>query len=617
MSASLSRRGFLASLALAPTATPARAASGLPLPRTGSSDRISGMMTGANALVEAIRREGTGTVFGIPGAQMNEFWDAMKQQGQSYLLVTHEYSAATMADGYARMTGEPGVCCVVPGPGVTNTLSGVGEALLDSIPMVCLVGDVTGGEDGPAFQVHSLPQRELLEPVTKAVLSAEGTGAIADRVRDAYAIAQSGEPGPVAVIIESQMLAETARFDSSPLASTPVPFDAAAVEHAVNLLCNRRNRIGLHVGLGCMGRTASLVEVAEMLQAPVSTSISGKGAFPEDHPLSVGWGYGGQGTVTAERAFRQVDTVLAIGVKYSEVSTGHYDIPRHRHVIQVDVNPANLGKVVSCAHRVHADSGAFLASLLDHRDRLARPCDTKLTSRIARWNGIDRREYARCYRHCSVDPMSVVQALDDNLPENAALYVDVTLSQHWASEAYRARGPRSYFNPSNNQSMGWSIPAAIGGAAADPSRPVATLTGDGCFLMSAMEISTAVRAGLAVKFFVLDDQGYRYMQALQEPAFRRTTATVLADLDFASLAAGWGIGYQEVETDAEAGPAVRNAIASDGPMLTRVVTDYGERPMRWLQSVRRQYVDELSNAQKVRMLGRIGLRSLDLSPEND
>jgi acetolactate synthase-1/2/3 large subunit len=165
--------------------------------------------------------------------------------------------------------------------------------------------------------------------------------------------------------------------------------------------------------------------------------------------------------------------------------------------------------------------------------------------------------------------------------------------------------------------MGWSIPASLGAQRAFPSRQVVTVTGDGCFLMSAMEISTAAREGLPVKFFVLDDQAYHYMQALQKAAYRRTTATILARLDYAALAKGFGVAYAELYNPADLESGLRGVLAHPGPVLTRVVTDYGQRPCRWLDAARARFTEELTTEQKVRFLARLGSRALDVRPMND
>jgi acetolactate synthase-1/2/3 large subunit len=571
---------------------------------------IVGHMTGAQALTEALIAEGTDCVFGIPGAQMNELWDTFKTRHLPYLLVTCESSAACMADGAARATGKPGVMAIIPGPGLTNALSGIGEALLDSIPMVCIVGDIARGEQYKPFQVHSLQQVALLQPVAKAVLEVHNVTEIPMAVRQAFRLARGGEPGPVAVVVPYPLLLEAAHFASGPLEPLPLPWDEGAFLHALSLLSNRRLKVGIYAGLGCMNYTSSLVRVAEMLQAPVATSISGKGAFPEDHPLSVGWGYGPQGTRTAEEVFKHIDLVLAIGVRFSEVSTGVYSLPQGRHLIHVDINPENLGRIMRSDVCVNADAGLFLDRLLAEAPCLARPANPRLAAYIAQHKAAEARANAAIYARCGADPMAFFLALRRCTAPDALAFVDVTVSQYWATEVFTTCQPRLFFNPINNQSMGWSIPAALGAQRVQLGRQVVTITGDGCFLMSAMEISTAARASLPVKFFVLDDQAYHYMQILQLPAYLRTTATVLARLDYGAFAQAMGVGYQEILSTADIEAGIRGALCHEGPVLVRVAVDYTRRPIRWVNAVRRRFTRQLHFDQQVRFLTRIGSRAV-------
>jgi acetolactate synthase-1/2/3 large subunit len=615
----ISRRDLLkigvaqALVPLAAHAVPGAAAE--PAPEPGW---VVGKMTGAQALVEALLQEGTECVFGIPGAQENELWDTMKAKGLSYLLVTHEFSAACMADGAARATGKPGVICVVPGPGLTNSLSGIGEALLDSVPMVVIVGDVARGDKYKPFQVHDLPQVGLLQQVTKQVFPVCNVADIPAAVFQAFQCALSGEPGPVGVVIPYNLLIEACKFNTPPAGGPTVPYDDAAFQAALGLLADRKIKWGIYAGLGCMDHADLLVKVAEMLQAPVATSVSGKGVINDCHPLAVGWGYGPQGTRAAEIAFKHVDGVLAIGVRYSEVSTGFYSIPEHKYLIQVDANPHNLGQVVKPTVCVAADSGLFLDHLLAHEDVLQRPADGHLMARIKQGRAEDHKKNAEVYGgKCGVDPMLFLLTLRRCTTPDALTFVDVTQSEHWAAEAYGVFQPRTYFNPADNQAMGWSIPAALGAQRAMPGRQVVTVTGDGCFLMTAMEISTAAREGLPVKFFILDDQAYHYMQSLQKPAYLRTTATILAHLDYAALAHGFGVAYQEIACNDGVEGGIRGALCMPGPVLVRVVTDYGKRPCRWIDAVRKRFLDELCFEQKARFLRRIGARALEFHPQND
>src|SRR5205823_2780227 len=215
---------------------------------------------------------------------------------------------------------------------------------------------------------------------------------------------------------------------------------------------------------------------------------------------------------------------------------------------------------------------------------LRRCPDAKLQAKIRKLREVDARRHDKLYAHCGADPMALLLTLRCLLNRDALVFVDVTLAEHWAAEAFAVYQPRTYFNPTNNQAMGWSVPAALGAQTVHPGRQVVTVTGDGCFLMTAMELSTAAREGLAVKFFVLDDQAYHYMQALQKQAYRRTTATLLAHLDYAALASALGVGHATITPGLDLEAQVRGVLAQPGPVLCNVVTDYGDRKCRWIEA---------------------------------
>jgi acetolactate synthase-1/2/3 large subunit len=368
--------------------------------------------------------------------------------------------------------------------------------------------------------------------------------------------------------------------------------------------------------MGCMDYSGNLAKVADMLQAPVATSVSGKGVISDSHPLAVGWGYGAQGTHTAQRAFRKVDVVLAVGVRFSEVSTGFYCFPRHAWMIHVDACAANLGKVMKTHVCVHADSGVFLARLLEHQAQLARPSDTALQDTIRRWRGEDAACHAKVYARCGVDVLAFLLALRLAVSCDTVVFTDVALGQHLAAEAFAVYQPRTYFNPVDNQAMGWSIPAAIGAQRVLPGRQVVVVTGDGCMLMSAMEMLTASREGLPVKFFALDNHVYYYMQLLQKQPYRRTTATYFGRIDYVGLARGLGVKHVELNARDDLEAQIRGILALPGPVLVSVPADYGQRPIRWIEAVKKRFTEELSTEQKVRFLSRMSRRAL-VRPQND
>src|SRR5262249_21185175 len=252
--------------------------------------------------------------------------------------------------------------------------------------------------------------------------------------------------------------------------------------------------------------------------------------------------------------------VLAVGVRFSEVSTGFYSLPSRGKLIHVDANPCNLGQIMKPHVCVHADAGVFLHSLAERADCLSRRGDPHLGTSIQRFKAKEGKKNAEPYAGCGVDPMTFLITLRRLACPDALTFVDVTVAEHWAAEVFETYFPRTYFNPTDNQSMGWSIPAALGAQRVFPGRQTLTVTGDGCLLMSAMEISTAARECLPVKFFILDDQAYGFMQLLQQPAYRRTTATVLARLDYGALAQALGVGYQHIAADCELESAILNAL---------------------------------------------------------
>jgi acetolactate synthase-1/2/3 large subunit len=623
VSPKLNRRDVLGALGAIGTITavstlgPQARAEHVELGRFTKRTGVRGKMTGAQAVAAALCCQEVRCVFGIPGAQNNELWDAFKARGVPYMLTAHEASASVMADATARVTGEVGVFSVVPGPGLTNCLTGIGEALFDSVPVVGIITDIDRSLKAPIGQVHGLPNAALLRPVVKALWEVHHQAEIPVALFEAFRVARAGEPGPAAILIPYPLYHEVWDYDLAVPPPYPAPFDESAYIRVVRHLMDRRRRVGIYAGLGCVEAGPALAAVAELLQAPVATSVSGKGCIPDSHPLAVGWGYGKQGTRAAEAAFKEVDLVLAVGVRFSEVSTASFAIPRHDVLIHVDVNPQNLGRNVPAHVTLCADSRVFLDRLLVDGAAIRRAPCPPLWQSIQRSREVDRCEAATVRIAPCVDPMYFLNQFKTALGPDELIFVDVTAATHWASETIEVQGPRRYVTPADNQSMGWAIPAAIGAQRVRPDRHVVCITGDGCFLMSAIEMSSAARDGLPVKFFVLDDGAYHYMQMLQEPVYRRTTATEIARIDYAAFAQGVGLSFNQIADNADALAGIQRALAIPGPVLTRVVISYEGREIRWLNALRSQYINKLPNNQKVRLAARVGVRALTPRADSD
>ena len=581
---------------------------------------VQGKMTGAQAVAASLACEGVPCLFGVPGAQNNELWDALKARGVPYMLVANEASASVMADAAARVTGEVGVFAVVPGPGLTNAMTGIGEALYDSVPIVGIITDIDRSPRAPVGQVHGLANAAIVRPVVKAAIEVRHQAEIPGAIFQAFRVAASGEPGPAVVIIPFPLFQEVWDYDQPAPPPYPAPFDEAAYGRALAHLTDRKRRVGIYAGLGCVDAGPALAAVAELLQAPVATSVSGKGCIPDAHPLAVGWGYGKQGTRAAESAFKDVDLVLAVGVRYSEVSTANYAIPKPGTLVHVDINPQNLGRNVPTHVCVQADARLFLDRLLADGAAIRRPPSPGLWQDIRKWRQVDRCEALTVRIQPCVDPLFLLAQLRDVLGPDELVFVDVTAATHWASEAIDTQGPRRYFTPADNQSMGWAIPAAIGAQRVRPDRRAVCITGDGCFLMSALEMSSAApgKPALPVKFFVFDDgRAYHYMQMLQEPVYRRTTATEIARIDYAAFAQSVGLTFNQIASNADVLPKVSSVRSRrPGPVLTQVLISYEGREIRWLGALRSQYIQKLPTDQKVRLATRIGVRTVFMTDDD-
>ncbi len=517
----------------------------------------------------------------------------MKSRGLGYLLVTHENSAACMADGVARSTGRPGVLCVVPGPGVTNALTGIGEALLDSIPLVAIVGDVARGDKYKAFQVHELPQAGLLQQVTKGVFQVDKVEEIPNAVRQAFPVLAAvrrtgaGRRHRAVQPASSKPPSSTARHSVSPALS----FDENAFNCAVHLLGNHKLCVGIYAGLGCMDFGDALTKTAEMLQKTAGRHERFRQGLHQ-RVLPAGSWLGLRAARHAHRGRGVQKRRSGAGNRRalcSEVSTGFYSIPPHR-VVQVDANANNLGKVVKPEVCVHADAGVFLTKLLEQAPALCRPANAALVADIRKWKCDELKENQKCYNRCGVDPMALILAMRKVLCPDALVFVDVSATEHWAAEAMTTTKPPDVFQSDGQPGDGlvdpggsWGPQRVHGGRPASGDADRRRLfpdDGDGDFDGGSAE-------GLPVKFFVLDDQAFHYMQALQQQAYKRTTATVLARLDYEALAKGFGVGYLEISDPRQLEAGVRGAIEHNGPVLVRVVTDYGQRPLRLAEGDRR------------------------------
>jgi acetolactate synthase-1/2/3 large subunit len=534
---------------------------------------------GGGAIVaRALADEGIRYTFGIPGTHNIELYDALAAAGRVRpVLVTDEQSASFMADGVWRASGELACVNLVPGAGLTHALSGIAEAFLDNVPLLVL-GCGIRRDSAKAYQLHAIDQLAVAAPVTKGTFLIKQGADLYSGIRRACALARSGAPGPVMVEVPAELY--LFQHGGADLAWSPPPPDAAVpqareIERAAALLNDPRIRPLVYLGLGAARAGADLVHLAERLQAPVATTFQGKGVFPESHPLFLWNGFGAAAPPFARRVAGQRNATLAIGCRFGEVATGSYGLTPPQPLIQVDIDPAVLGRNYPVALGVTADAAEFVRALLPHLR--PRPADAELAAQIREghadvWGGALEKAGGT-----KVTPARLLKSLQDALGPETIFTADSGNGLFLAMEWLRLERPGRFLAPVDYSCMGYAVPAALGAKLARPEAPVVALVGDGAFLMTGLELLTAASQNIPVAVFVLRDRELAQIAQFQETALGRKTASVLPDYDLASLARGMGVTYHRLGADAgvpEALALVCETLAAGRPIVVDTAIDY-------------------------------------------
>ncbi len=533
---------------------------------------------GSHIVVAALEDAGARFTFGIPGTHNIELYDALEESAVLPVLVTDEQGASFMADGVSRSSDTIGVVNVVPGAGVTHCLSGVAEALVDQVPLVVLACGIRR-DTGRAFQLHDIDQAALLAPVTKAVLRPRTAGEVYPAVRRAFDLARHGAPGPVAVEVPAELYMLTQEVerlaydpppDETPVAS-PADVDAAA------LLLQDAKQPLLYVGNGARRAAPLLVDLADRLGAPVATTIQGKGVFPETHPR---WLWCGLGASTP-RFVREIesgcDAMLAIGCRFSEVGTASYGFTPPAALVHADIDPAALNRNFPAKVAVNADAAAFVEALLARLPPERRPAPW--LEHVASGHRDLREQWAADTSQNRVTPAALFAALARYAPR--AIYTaDSGNGTFLAMEHLRLDESGRFLAPVDFSCMGYSVPAAVGAALANPERDVVALAGDGAFLMTGLETMTAAHYGAAPVVCVLRDGELAQIAQFQRTTFNRDTCSVLPPYSVEHLAAATGAAYLRMASDAELDRVTRAAFdyARRGEVvMVEVAIDYSRK----------------------------------------
>ncbi len=536
---------------------------------------------GSKLVVEALVDEGVRFAFGIPGTHNIELYDSIEDAPElTPVLVTHEQSASFMADGMARTSNQIGVVNVVPGAGVSHSLSGVAEAFMDNVPLVVLAGGIRT-DTGHAYQLHAIDQMAVLEPVTKATFRIRRAEDIYPTIRRAFQIARRGTPGPVAVEIPSNfymLIQEVERIGYEPdpvLAVTP---DRDLLERAA-LMLGEAEHPALYLGLGAAGAAELLVPLAEQLGTPVVTTFQGKGVFPEEHPLFLWNGFGAQAPAFVRSIMNRCDCLLAIGCRFGELATGSYGIEPPERLIHVDINPEVFNRNYQAALTIESDARLFVEGLAGVIDG-SRPWQA-LGEAITTGHRKVRDRWHKEVEGNRVAPVLLFEALQRHCEANAIYATDSGNGTFLAIEHLRLNGgPGTFIAPVDYSCMGYSVPAAIGAAFANPGRDVVALPGDGALLMTGMELLTAANYRAAPLVVVLRDGKLSQIAQFQKIPFNREPCSSLPDYSVEGLAQTVGARFFKIIRNHELDsviPAALDVVRGGQPALVEVAIDYSRK----------------------------------------
>lgn len=526
--------------------------------------------TGADLIVQYLERRGVTLVAGIPGGALLPLYHALgASRVIRHVLARHEQGAGFIAQGVARVSGRAGVCLATSGPGVTNTLTAIADAKLDSVPLVCIAGQVPRALIGTdAFQ--EVRTTRLVDTITKANFLVKSADELWDVLPEAFRIAESGRPGPVLIDVPKDVQLERTTPQDWPdeVAPPPPSPDSGALHRAAAMIAAARRPV-LYVGGGVVKARAEALAaaVAERACLPMTTTLMALGTLPEDHPLALGM-LGMHGARATNHVLDECDLLIAVGARFDDRATGRADLfcPDAR-VIHIDVDARELGKIRRPTLGIQADAGSALAALLPllqtqlREDWLARVAEL-------------RRRYPRVSASETVphSPQTLIRSVAELAGPDAVITTDVGQHQMWVAQRYPFIRADRWLTSGGLGTMGFGLPAAIGAALALPETRVVCFTGDGSLMMNVQELATLAELKLDVKLVLLDNaalgmvcqqQTLFYEQRLSGSVFHSAT-------DCCAVARAFGVPAIDLAGEHDRDTALRAAFATPGPLLVRV-----------------------------------------------
>jgi acetolactate synthase-1/2/3 large subunit len=532
-------------------------------------------MSGAKALIQSLERQNVDAMFGILGGAVLPIYDHLCKSKIRHILCRHEQGAAHAADGYARASGKAGVCMATSGPGATNLVTGIANAYMDSAPIIALTGQVPTGGVNSSYMIGRDAFQEadiigITTAITKHNFQLRNAAEIPKCIKTAFYIATTGRPGPVLVDVPKNVQTEVADIDFSngiqirgyKPASNPHPLQ---IRKAAELLAEAERPVIL-AGGGVITSNASpeLLQIAEILMAPVATSFMGKGSFPETHPLSLG-SIGMHGNPVANKLLCEADVMLAVGTRFSDRATGKlssFCAPSRK--IQIDIDTAEIGKNIDVDIPIVADAKKALQAL---NERLVKQLKKKGNNAWAKRVKDAKKQMNPPAKAGTKEmkPKAFLQELRKLLPESAIVTTEVGQNQMWAALYFNALKPRTFISSGGLGTMGFGFPAAIGAKVACPDRPVVDIAGDGSFRMTEQELATSVSEDIPVIVIVLNNSVLGMVAQWQRMFFKgRYSAIKLGSIpDFVKLAEAYGAQGLRARSIPEFTKAVKTALKSD------------------------------------------------------
>lgn len=533
-------------------------------------------LSGSQIIIEVLIEQGCDCIFGYPGGQVINIYDALYeyQDRIKHVLTAHEQGASHAADGYARSTGKTGVVLATSGPGATNLVTGIATAYLDSVPMVAITGNVPCSLLGrDSFQEVDICGITL--PITKHNYIVKDINELADTLREAFLLARSGRPGPVLVDIPKDVQIAKTEFENKPVApSLPVPAaDEASLEEAAKLIAeSKKPYIYCGGGVISSGAGAEIEKLADLIDAPIGCSLMGISSVPFSNPRFLGM-QGMHGHYASSMAQAEADLVICAGARFSDRATGNKSVyVRNCKIIHIDIDAAELDKNVSANIGIAGDIKDTVSKLISMTEKKQ---NTEWNAQIEKFRA---DEAASLNKSESMTPYDIVDAVNEKMPENAIIVTDVGQHQMWVAQRYRFEQSRRFISSGGLGTMGFGLGAAIGSYEATKD-PVVLFTGDGSFGMNLNELATAVSFNIPVIIVLMNNGVLGMVRQWQTLFFDKHYSNTTLDkrqTKFTKIAEAFGaLGFSAVNTD-ELKKALDEAIASKRPCVIDCAIDENE-----------------------------------------